>query len=1424
MTLEHVSNVSGDCTQVLHGDGLPPSIALSLSSTFWCRPLCLVGRRVWVATALVLFTLALSGVVAAQAAIQVSNLGQAMDTTTMNASWDAEVQGFRTGTHQAGYSLTSVQLHVDSFVAPATIADMTIKLRPGSQYDADVLTFSNPTFTSAGTVTFTLPTGTTFDLTPETVYFVVIDINNADGDSGVNLGTTTVTDEDSGAAAGWEIYDDSHWLSGGVDWLGNGYMYRIAVNASLKNTPATGLPTITGTATVVDDVLTAVTTGIADVDGLSSVSYSYQWIQVNDMAVETDISGETSSTYTLVAATVGKHFKVRVTFQDDRSFDESLTSKLYPARTGGICVRTEQVRDAIVAATTATTCANVTATHLTGVWPSLTLTGKAITSLKSGDFDGLTRLTSLYLNNNVLTSLPADIFDGLTALTRLEMRNNDLSSLPANIFNGLTALTRLDLQENTLSSLPAGLFTGLTALTDLYLGINTLSSLPAGLFTGLTALEELVLANNDTLSSLPAGLFTGLTTLDDLHLSYNALSSLPAGIFDGLTELDRLWLNRNALTSLPANVFQDLTTLTLLELHNNPNTDPFAPTAEAGEAQMVATGATVTLAGSSSGPWGTNVTYAWTQTSGTTVTLTGADTASPSFTAPSTAGDLVFTLTVKGRPAGARGTANSTDTVTVTVTDPRTLATLSDLTLSAGTLDPEFDTDTDTYTASVLNSVTTLTVTPTTTGSNATVAYLDNNDNTITDTDSNTPGLQVALAPNLAETMHVIKVKVTAETGTPQATKTYIVTVTKEASDIQLPGAPTGLTATPAAEPTQIDLSWTAPGNTGNSPITGYRIEVSTDGNAWTVLEEDTGDTDTTYAHTGLGLGVTRHYRVSARNVLGPGARSNTTSAMTLSGGICARTAQVRDAIVAATTATTCADVAPAHLASLENELDLTSKNITSLKPGDFAGFTNLFDLKLERNALTELPAGIFDPLTALTFLRLDGNALASLPPGIFDKLTALEFLDLSGNALTSLPPGIFDKLTALRTLFLADLGTLTILPPGIFDRLTALETLHLGNALTKLPARLFNRLTALTFLNLCDTLLTELELPSVLYDRFITIPPNPDLCLPDNVRVTREARRRPPPPPRRGGSSTPPAAPRGYLENPGADSFQSGIGVLSGWVCEGDEVEIEITTEGGEVARQVAAYGTERLDTQDACGDTDNGFGLLFNWNLLDDGVHAVVAYVDDEELDRATVTVTTLGSEFLRDVTGTCAVPDFPLPGETVTLEWQQNSQNFVIRAGPAPTGMNRAGSAGVGYLENPGPNSFQSGMGVLSGWVCAAEAVEIEITTEGGEVARQVAAYGTERLDTLDACGDTDNGFGLLFNWNLLGEGVHTVVAYVDGAELGRATVRVTTVGEGAEGEFLRGAEGECVVEDFPMPGETVTVEWQQNSQNFVITEVE
>ena len=143
--------------------------------------------------------------------------------------------------------------------------------------------------------------------------------------------------------------------------------------------------------------------------------------------------------------------------------------------------------------------------------------------------------------------------------------------------------------------------------------------------------------------------------------------------------------------------------------------------------------------------------------------------------------------------------------------------------------------------------------------------------------------------------------------------------------------------------------------------------------------------------------------------------------------------------------------------------------------------------------------------------------------------------------------------------------------------------------------------------------------------------------------------------------------------------------------------------------------------------------------------------------------------------------------------------------------------------GRLENPGAGSFQSGVGALWGWVCDAELVEFQIETAQGEVEWYPAMYGMERLDTQDACGDTNNGFVSLANWNRFGAGRHTVTTFVNRIVLDQAAVQVTTLGEGAEEEFLRGAVGECVVEGFPYPDETTTLEWQQESQNFVITDV-
>ena len=99
--------------------------------------------------------------------------------------------------------------------------------------------------------------------------------------------------------------------------------------------------------------------------------------------------------------------------------------------------------------------------------------------------------------------------------------------------------------------------------------------------------------------------------------------------------------------------------------------------------------------------------------------------------------------------------------------------------------------------------------------------------------------------------------------------------------DESTPGAPTGLTAT-ASGSTTIDLTWTEPSSDGGYAITGYKIEASPNGTSnWTGLVANTSSTVTTYSHTGLDPGTTRHYRVSAINDNGTGTASNIDDATT---------------------------------------------------------------------------------------------------------------------------------------------------------------------------------------------------------------------------------------------------------------------------------------------------------------------------------------------------------------------------------------------------------------------------------------------------------------------------------------------------------------------------------------------------------------
>ena len=183
---------------------------------------------------------------------------------------------------------------------------------PSSQESSLEPAQENSAATGAPTITGTAQVG-------ETLITATTAIADADGLTNVTFAYRWLADdaEISGATG------SSYTLTSSVQ--GKAIKVRVtsaatAAVAAPPNSPATGTPTISGTAQV-GETLTAATTAVADADGMTNAAFSYQWL--SDGA---EISGATGASYTLTSSVQGKAIKVRVTFTDDAGHDESLTS------------------------------------------------------------------------------------------------------------------------------------------------------------------------------------------------------------------------------------------------------------------------------------------------------------------------------------------------------------------------------------------------------------------------------------------------------------------------------------------------------------------------------------------------------------------------------------------------------------------------------------------------------------------------------------------------------------------------------------------------------------------------------------------------------------------------------------------------------------------------------------------------------------------------------------------------------------------------------------------------------------------------------------------------------------------------------------------------------------------------------------------
>ena len=179
-------------------------------------------------------------------------------------------------------------------------------------------------------------------------------------------------------------------------------------------------------------------------------------------------------------------------------------------------------------------------------------------------------------------------------------------------------------------------------------------------------------------------------------------------------------------------------------------------------------------------------------------------------------------------------------------------------------------------------------------------------------------------------------------------------------------------------------------------------------------------------------------------------------STTALTGGICARTPEVRTTILShlafnGVDVADCSAVGAAELARL-TYLRVYNNTLVSLKADDFEGLVNVRAVGVRSFELQSLPAGLLDSLPELSSFgaeardsvnNLRETRLRTVPSGLFDNNPKLRSVSLrKAEPLTSLPPGLFDHNPELHTVLLKGSG-LTDLPDGVLRQQPAAEIKH---------------------------------------------------------------------------------------------------------------------------------------------------------------------------------------------------------------------------------------------------------------------------------------------------------------------------------------------------------------------------------------------
>ena len=332
--------------------------------------------------------------------------------------------------------------------------------------------------------------------------------------------------------------------------------------------------------------------------------------------------------------------------------------------------------------------------------------------------DSPLRITRLeFLGKRLTGKVPSEL-GGLSNLRSLYLYGHQLTGPIPMELGGLAKLESLYLHDNQLTGpIPSDLG-GLTNLRSLYLSRNQLTGpIPVEL-GGLSNLEQLSLDQNQLTGGIPAGL-GGLANLESLYLHENQLTgSIPAELGD-LSNLRTLRLDHNQLAGEIPTELGGLANLESLYLYDNQLIGPI-PAELTGLANLEQLYLSVNQ-------------------------LTGC--------------------IPEGLRDFARVSSNDLDDLDLPYCD----VLLSGLSVSPGSLVPQFEPYRTDYSASVGLSPVTVTVNPTN-DHDATFQFLDDNDLVLVDADRTLAGFQVEFGAGVP----AIKIRVVSQDN--QATHTYIVT------------------------------------------------------------------------------------------------------------------------------------------------------------------------------------------------------------------------------------------------------------------------------------------------------------------------------------------------------------------------------------------------------------------------------------------------------------------------------------------------------------------------------------------------------------------------------------------------------------------------------------------------------------------------